>query len=233
MQAVILAGGKGERLLPLTLNLPKPMVPIFDKPYLYYQIDYLKRQGINDVLLLVGYLKEKVIDYFGDGEKFGVNIKYSIEKELLGTGGALKNAENQLEEVFFVIYGDSFLPIDFNDLAKTFIKSNKKGMIVVYDNSEDTNVINNVNLKGDEVIEYTKDSKNKLRYVEAGVLVLKKEVLKFIEKDIRVSLEQEVFLKLIQQKQLGAFITKQRFYDIGTKERLEKIKEYLKINNVK
>lgn len=229
MQAVILSGGKGERLLPLTKDIPKPMVIINNKPYLQYQIEFLRKQGISDIILLVGYLNEKIINFFGDGKKFGVDIKYSVEEELLGTGGALKKAEKLLNEVFFVIYGDSFLPISFDEVGDYFNSNNKKGLIVVYNNNEDTSVINNVSIdENNMVIKYEKNSKKILEYVEAGILILNKEIVTLIPKNKNVSLEQEIFPKLIKEKQLMAFITDQRFYDIGTKERLEKIKEVLK-----
>ena len=229
MQAVILAGGKGERLLPLTNGIPKPMVLINDKPYLEYQIEFLKKQGITDIVLLIGYLKEKIMDYFGDGSRFGVSICYSIEQELLGTGGALKNAEHLLRDVFFVIYGDSFLPIELSDVWELFLLFQKKSLIVVYTNEEDTSVRNNVSLDDDNaVISYEKNSPRQLDYVEAGVLMLQKEVLEMIPDNAKVSLEEEIFPKLIKKQQLIAFITDQRFYDIGTPERLEKIKEVLK-----
>ena len=229
MQAVILAGGKGERLMPLTKDIPKPMVLIHNKPYLEYQIEFLKKQGIVDIVLLVGYLKEKIMNYFEDGKKFGVKIKYSIEKELLGTGGALKNAEKLLKEVFLVIYGDSFLPINLTEVKDVFESSHKKGLLVVYNNREFTSVKNNVSLDDkNNVVVYHKNSQKKLQYVEAGILMLKKEVLKLIPHNMKVSLEQEVFPHLIKKKEMIGFITEQRFYDIGTKERLEKIKEVLK-----
>jgi len=115
MQVVILAGGKGTRLRPITYQVPKPMVPIHGKPFLQYQLELIKSLGINEVLLLVGYLGKQIEEYFGGGPKFGLNIEYSYENNPLGTGGALKNAEEKLAEKFLLLNGDTFLPMDYEN----------------------------------------------------------------------------------------------------------------------
>ncbi len=108
MKAVILAGGFGKRLRPLTIDKPKPLVEVAGKPILIWQIEWLKDHGIDEIVLLVGYLKDKIIEYIGSGKKFGVKVTYVVEDEPLGTGGALKNAESVLrnEEKFLVLNGD-------------------------------------------------------------------------------------------------------------------------------
>ena len=106
MKAVILAGGRGERLKPLTDNLPKPMLPINGKPVIEYQIELLKKAGINDIIICGQYLFEKIINYFGNGEKLGVKIQYIKEKIPLGTGGAIKNAEGFINDDFLLLNGD-------------------------------------------------------------------------------------------------------------------------------
>jgi len=105
MKAVILAGGFGKRLKPLTDDKPKPMIEVLGVPILEWQINWLSKYGVNEVVICVGYLKESVIDHFGSGRKFGVSIGYSVEEEPLGTGGALKNARS-------LISGDSFLAMN-------------------------------------------------------------------------------------------------------------------------
>lgn len=113
MQAIVMAGGKGTRLRPLTENTPKPMVPLIDKPVLTYILELLKKHGITDVAMTLGYLPEKVTEYFGDGKKFGVKLTYFYEKEPLGTAGGVKNASSFLtDENFFVISGDAYSEID-------------------------------------------------------------------------------------------------------------------------
>ena len=113
MQVVILAGGLGTRLGPLTRPHPKPMVPVKGVPYLEHQLRLLARQGLTDIVLLTGYLGEQIEEYFGDGDRMGLRLRYSRELEPLGTGGALRQARPLLEEAFLVIYGDSYLRIDY------------------------------------------------------------------------------------------------------------------------
>src|SRR4030042_2049656 len=115
MQMVIICGGLGTRLGHLTKYTPKSMIPVEGKPFLEYQIENLKKQSITNIVLCVGHLSEKIEEYFGNGEKFGVNLKYSYDKEKpLGQIGAVKNAELLLKDTFFIMYGDSFLSVDLH-----------------------------------------------------------------------------------------------------------------------
>lgn len=229
MQAIILAGGLGTRFRPLTLKTPKAMIPVMGKPYLEYQLHYLKSYNITDVVLCVGYLGEKIRNHFGDGLSRGMSITYSFEERPLGTGGALKNAENHLDDCFYLIYGDSFIPIDYFSLKRHFTEIDKTVLMVVYDNREDTWVLNNVSLdKRGMVTQYQKDSANAtLHYVDAGVLVLKKEVLESVFSVSEVSLEQEVFPHYIAREECAGFVTTERFYDIGTPDRLRIFESYV------
>ena len=112
MKALILCAGKGERLRPLTDTIPKPMVPINNKPLLEYNILLCKKHGITEIAINTSYLPEQIKQYFGNGEKFGVNIHYSYEPELLGTSGSVNNFRDFLDETFVVIYGDAVTDID-------------------------------------------------------------------------------------------------------------------------
>ena len=114
MQAVILAGGLGTRLLPVTQTIPKAMIPIRGRPFLEYQLALLKSHGVTDIILSIGHLGEVLASHFGDGSSLGLSIRYGREDErLLGTGGALKNVEHFLNDVFFVTYGDGYLTVDY------------------------------------------------------------------------------------------------------------------------
>jgi len=231
MQAVILVGGLGTRLKPLTEKTAKVMVRVNSKPFLRHLLELLKRRGISDIILCIGYLGEQVKDAFGDGRSLGVNIRYGEEKErLLGTGGALKQAQNLLDEHFFVINGDTYLPIDYNEVEMAFLQRGKKALMVVYDNQEDTGVKNNVALDNDLlVIRYDKEGHNAdLKHVEAGALVLRREVLDFIQMGCAVSLEKGLYPALIQQGQLAAYVTGQRFFDIGTLEQKRVFERFLR-----
>ncbi len=229
MQAVILAGGLGTRLRPLTQAIPKPMVPVAGVPYLEHQLRRLSEQSIRNVVLLTGYLGEQIEEYFGAGSRLGLSLRYSRELSPLGTGGALRDARDLLQDVFLVIYGDSYLPIDYAAVYRELVQSPAEGLLVVYDNSYgDTSVRNNVEVDDDGVVvRYEKDSKDALRYVEAGVLGFRKTVLEWIPQHGPASLERETFPGLIQRRRLIAHVTRQRFYDIGTPERLEVIERLL------
>src|SRR5437763_480412 len=179
MQAVILAGGLGTRLWPLTNSTPKPMVVVAGVPYLEHQLKALRRQGIRDILLLTGHLGEQIEEYFGDGARLGLSIRYSREQTPLGTGGALRQAQAFLSKDFLIIYGDSYLPIDYAQVLNKLRNANAEGLLVVYDNRlGDTSVKNNVDLDDLQyVTRYEKDSADKLAYVEAGVLAFRHSVI--------------------------------------------------------
>jgi NDP-sugar pyrophosphorylase family protein len=230
MQAVILAGGLGTRLKLVTQQIPKVMVPVNGKPFLLHLLELLTSQGINDVVICIGYKGEQIKNFFGNGTRFGLRIYYSEEKEeLLGTGGALKQAQGLLERHCFVVNGDTYLPISYGDIESYFIRRGKKTLMVVYDNKKDTGVKNNVELDSNlMVIRHEKGKTDpSLRHVEAGVLVLSREALDIIKEVHSVSLEVGLYPILIKQRELAAYITKQRFYDIGTPEQLETFEEYL------
>lgn len=231
MQAVILAGGLGTRLRPVTGKIPKVLVTVGGRPFLWHLLELLKSQGITDVVLCIGYLGEQIRASFGDGESLGIMLRYSEEKEgLLGTGGALKQARDLLEDYFLVLNGDTYLPIDYNRLEKSFLSQGKKALMVVYDNSEDTGVKNNLELAGGAIVlRYDKESRNSgLKYVEAGALVLKREALDLIEDRYPVSLEGGLYPALMAQKELAAHDAGQRFYDIGTPERIKTFEQFLR-----
>ena len=231
MQAVILAGGLGTRLRPLTEKVPKVMVPVNGKPFLLHLLQLLKGQGINDIVLCIGYLGQQVKDFFGNGKALGVNLRYSEEKgKLLGTGGALKQARSLLDDYFLVINGDTYLPVDYREVEKAFLRRGKKALMVVYDNRDDTEVKNNVALDENLIVrKYDKGSPDpNLEYVEAGALALRKEVLSLLKEGDPVSLEEGLYPGLIQQGELVAYIARQRFYDIGLPEQIKILEEFLK-----
>ena len=204
IQIVILAGGKGTRLKPLTVNAPKSMISINGKPFLHHLLDYIKKFNLKNILICGGYLSKTIIDYFGDGKKFGLNIKYSLErKKLLGTGGALKNAEHHLSKRFLLLNGDTYLPINYIDFIDFALKQNKLGTIIVY-------------------------KKNKLESTHAGIGLYKKSIIKFVPTNKNFSLEKDLFSILVKKNQLKTYPTNQKFYDIGTPHRLKIIKNLLK-----
>lgn len=225
---VILAGGKGTRLHPLTQTMSKNMIEVKGKPFLTYQIELLKKNNIYDIVICAGYFSEQIVNYYGDGKKFDVDIRYSFEKpdNLLGTAGAIKNAQAYLDHEFFVMYGDSYLPINFCDVFNAFKNYKKLGLMTVYKNMNRFDK-SNVTIENDLVVTYDKSGKNqKLNYIDYGLLVLKKEIVGGIPPDKLVDLDF-VINKLIEQRQLVAYEAKTRFYEIGTLSGISDFEAYL------
>lgn len=228
MQVVILAGGKGTRLRPITKQIPKPMVLISGKPFLLYQLEFLRSLGLNRFLFLTGYLGGQIEKYFGDGEKFEVKIDYSCEEKLLGTAGALKNAKNKLNKEFLLLNGDTFLPLDYRKLIKYFKQCGAIGVVSAYGNLEKI-VQNNIAIdKSSKIIKYNKKDPKGLDYVASGAMVFKKKLLDFIPNKQVCSLEEDIFGKLIEKRELKAFVSSQRFYDMGSFKGLRLLKDKLK-----
>ena len=131
-QAVILAGGRGTRLRPLTDQRPKPMIEIGGKPFLEYQVEQLRDQGFERILLLLGYLPEVVQDYFGDGSRWGVRIDYSVTDVDDDTGRRIKLAESRLDPHFLLLYCDNYCPLRFDEMWKTYQEANVPAMLTAY-----------------------------------------------------------------------------------------------------
>lgn len=222
MQIVILAGGLGTRLRPLTESVPKPLVPVCGVPFVERQVRLLAGQGFRDFLLLTGYRGEQIRAHLGDGSRLGVRLGYSHEEHPLGTAGALRQALEHLRERFLLVYGDSFLAEDHAAVAAAFgSHEDADGMMVVYrDEAGETGVAPNVALDDEgRVGEYAKGSASRrLRYIEAGVLGLTAGVLASIPPGRKASLEAEVYPRLVQAGRMAAWVTRHRFYDIGTPE---------------
>lgn len=227
-QAVILAGGLGTRMLPVTTSVPKPMIPVNGKPFLEYQLQMLARFRLRRALLLVAYLGEQIEAYFGNGEALDMDIAYSYEPEPLGTGGALQNAASQLEDQFVVLNGDTYLPIDYCALLRSFREKKLSAMIVAYHSAGQTStellgeLPKNLAVSCDgKVTAYRKRDPQGLTHIDAGVLVLRKEVLDTIAPQRKCSLEEEIFPQLIAQGRMEAWVTTEAFYDMGTPAGLE------------
>lgn len=231
-QVVILAGGLGTRLRPITEKIPKPMVAVAEQPFLHWQIQELKRQGYTRILLLIAYLGEKILEHFGDGREWGVEVHYCKEPEPLGTGGALLFARHLLDEEFFILNGDSFLRLDMDAMARQFAQATKpcEAMLAVYDNRLATPVPNNLKISNDRVMDYQKAAgvEKGFTHVDAGVYLLKRKHI-FDGHRQKFQLE-ELWPALIAENSLLTFNVSERFYDIGTPERLkefeEKIRDY-------
>jgi NDP-sugar pyrophosphorylase family protein len=227
LQAVILAGGLGTRLRPLTLTVPKCMVPVHGRPFLEYELELLKSSGVDDVVLCIGHLGAKVMEHFGDGEAFGVRISYSHDgKELLGPIGALKLAEPLLEDAFFVTYGDAYPRLGYRALMDALQRSGKLGVMAVYKN-EGRFGKSDVVVRDGMVTAY--DKKRVLagmKWINFGVLALRKAALGPIAVG-RFCDEEEFHGGLVKQGQLAVFAVRERFYEIGSAASLREFGEFI------
>jgi N-acetyl-alpha-D-muramate 1-phosphate uridylyltransferase len=227
IQIAILTGGLATRLGELTKNRPKSLVEILNKPFLAYQLELLRAKGIADVVLCIGHLGGQIKETFGDGHKYGVRISYSIEDRPLGTAGALKNAASLLGNIFFVMYGDSYLFLDFQKILTYFISQNKLGLATVYSNHNLYDK-SNMAINGNMIVKYSKTEKtNDMVYIDYGASIFKKEMLQLIPDDHFYSLE-DIFVRLIEMKQLIAFEVNNRFYEIGSPQGLSDFGEFAK-----
>lgn len=224
LPAVVLAGGLGTRLGPLTASLPKPLAPVCGRPFLDWHLSWLSRSGVGDVLLLVGYRGEQLMDFVGDGRRWGLNVRYSVEPAPLGTGGALKHAEASLPDAFLLLYGDSYLPLDYAALSRAFITSGSDAMMVLYaDPSGATTVAANAAVAADgRVVHFRKGAAYGMTHVDAGAVCLRRTLVSMLP-DGSSSLEEQLYPALADTGRLFSYPTAQRFYDIGTPARLAEL----------
>ncbi len=227
MQVAILAGGRATRLGDLTGNRPKSMVTVGGRPFLEYQLELLRKAGIRNMVLCIGHMGEQIERYFGNGRKYGVNIKYSLEDKFLGTAGALKKAEALLNDVFFTMYGDSYLFLDFPAAMRYFKSQNKLALMTVYKNYDQYDRSNTV-IEGNLVKKFSKKEKTgDMVYIEYGANIFSKEALKMVPENQFDSLDA-LFPRLIEMEELLAFEVKERFYEVGSPQGLKEFEEYIK-----
>lgn len=222
MQAVVLVGGEGTRLRPLTFETPKPMVPVMNVPFLERTLRRLKDAGITDVILPAGYLPEAITSYFGDGRELGLTIRYVIEETPLGTAGALKNVENFITGPFFVLNGDVLTSLDLRAMRANHEQRGGVAslhLIRVEDPSAFGCVVNDASGRISAFVEKPKREEAPTNEVNAGTYLLEREVLDAIPAGRPVSIERETFPALIAAgKRLYAYTTTDYWMDLGKPE---------------
>lgn len=232
-QAVILAGGEGKRLRPFTLKKPKPMVLINGKPFLEHLINLLKENGIKEVIILTGYLGKKIEEYFGNGSKFGLQIKYSFTplKNERGqeneSGLRLKNAQDLLGNYFLLLYCDNYWPLQLSKLIKYYKDHPSDNLMTVYSNLDHSTKNNiSINKKGYvEKYDKTRDGKN-LNGVDIGFLIVNKKTIEQLPKS-NSSFELNVLSQLIKKRRLSGYLTNQKYYSISDMLRVKLAKQFL------
>lgn len=228
MQTVIIAGGLGTRLGRLTARRPKSLVNIHGRPFLERQIGLLREGGVRDILLCIGHLGDQIKKRFGDGRPLGVGIRYSEEgDDLLGTGGALKKAEPLLEDRFFLLWGDSYLLVDYRKIWDAFLMSRRLGLMVVYKNSNER-IPSNAAVRGGRVVRYDKwRARPDMQYVDNGLSAWRRDMLKLIPAGRPFEIER-LFQRLSKQGEVAAYETEQRFYEIGSVSGLRELRRLLR-----
>lgn len=219
MKAVILAGGKGTRLKPYTYVLPKPLVPVGEKPILAILVEQLKNAGIKELIFCVNHMAELIMAYFGNGEKFGVNIEYSMEEEPLGTIAPLKLLEN-LPENFFLMNGDLLTNLDFADFYKAHMESGSLITVGSYKRkvSIDFGVMQ---IKDDKVVGFVE--KPHYDYdVSMGVYVVNRKVLDFVPYGCPYGFDDLMFKLLAEKQRINIYPFAGYWLDIGRPEDFEK-----------
>ena len=232
MKAVILAGGLGTRLRPLTNKKPKPMLPLDKKPILEHLIKWIKKNDVKDIVLCVSYLHETIEKYFEDGSKFGVNIEYAISKKPLATAGQLKTAQKFIDDTFVCVYGDSLF--DFN-LKKMITGHRKKKSFITmslyeHKTSIKYGVIDTKN--NGKVLSWNEKPEIKSK-INMGCYVMESAVLNFIPKNKSYGMDGVIKGAISKRKTVNSILIKNGFIDVGDKKTYEKLRlEYRKRNRI-
>ena len=227
-QAVILAGGQGTRLRPLTESVPKPMVQVGGKPFLEYQIEQLRDQGFERVVLLLGHLPDVVRDYFGVGRRWDLSIEYSVTAVDDDTGRRIKLAEPLLERHFLLLYCDNYWPMHFAAMWRFFVEKNVAAMITVYRN-RDAYTRSSVRVEDDGMVSvYDKlGTASGLNGVEISYAILSKSVIDLLSGENQL-FETTVYPELATRRQLAGFVSDHRYYSVGALHRLPLTEEFFR-----
>lgn len=222
----ILAGGLATRLRPITETIPKALVDVAGKPFIVRQLSYLREQGISHVVLCIGYLGDMIREVVGGGESFGLKVSYSEDgPNLLGTGGALAKAIPLLGDDFFVLYGDSFLPVSFSAVQEAYENSKRPALMTVLKNQNQWDK-SNVLFVGGRLLEYNKRApRAEMAYIDYGLGVVSASVLK--QRPVGQPFDlADVYQDLSLLGQLAGLEVHERFYEIGSHTGLKETEDY-------
>lgn len=229
MRAVIMAGGKGTRLAAITKGeIPKPMVPVLGKPLLERQTEQLKQYGCTEITMIVGCLRDKIIDYFGDGSRFGLKIDYIEETEPLGTAGAFYYLRERLPDPYFLlVFGDILFDFDISRMEKVFLKKDADVLLFAHPNAHpfDSDLLKTA--ADGRVTAF--DSKHNVRNywydncVNAGIYFMKRDVLSLVKEPVKTDLEKEILAPMAARGgKIYAYRSPEYVKDVGTVERIRK-----------
>jgi NDP-sugar pyrophosphorylase family protein len=221
--AVILAGGQGTRLRPITREIPKPLIPVHGKPLLRHTFDLFKKHNITNVILCIGYLGDKIKEYFGDGSKLGMNIRYIEEKEPLGTAGPLRLARHLLKGNFIVCNADELKEIDIEDMMQ-FHKERQAMVTIALTTVKDTSRFGVADMKGDKILRFVEKPEPgtiNSNLINSGFYIMNMAALDFIPAEGASMLEKDVFPKITEIGKLFGYPFSGQWYPTDTPEMYE------------
>jgi len=225
---VILAGGLATRLYPVTTTIPKALIPIHGRPFIDHQLALLREKGITKVFLCIGNLGNDIEKFVRDGSQWGIDVQYSYDGDrLLGTGGAIKKATGILPDTFMILYGDSYLDVDFKEVQQRFFSDNLPVLMTVYHNrniSDPSNIL----MKDGRIIRYSKnDHDPAMEYIDYGLIVIQKKIFDPCPSsepfDLSLILSQSVDAGMVSSYETG-----QRFYEIGSVKGIKETEDYIR-----
>ncbi|MFH1403762.1 MAG: sugar phosphate nucleotidyltransferase [Candidatus Altiarchaeota archaeon] len=222
-KAVILAGGKGTRMRPFTYEMPKPMIPVKDKPLIQHIIELCRKYEIREIILSVGYLGDKIRNHFGDGSNLGVKITYIEEEDEMGTGGPLDMARDILKDGPFLMFnGDVLSDIDLRDFVRFHTDSGGLATIALTQ-VRDTSAYGVARLQGEKILEFVEKPKSieDSKLINAGVYMLEPKVLDYVPEG-KSMMEKDVFPKLAAEGKLYGYHFAGQWFDTGTPEAYER-----------
>jgi N-acetyl-alpha-D-muramate 1-phosphate uridylyltransferase len=228
LPVAILCGGMGTRLYPLTQHRPKSLVEVLGEPFLAHQLRLLKASGIERVVLCTGHYGENLRDYTGDGKRFGLTVDYSFDGPvLLGTGGAIRQALPLLGSEFFVLYGDSYLPCDYQAIANRFHRSEKQALMSVFQNEGQWDSSNVEMSDEGTILAYDKKNPNpRMRHIDYGLGAFCSSAFSRMPANERFDLA-DLYGQLLADGELCAYPVDQRFYEIGSLEGIKELTTFL------
>jgi len=219
-QAVILVGGRGTRLGKLTENVPKPLLEILGRPFLEYLLNHLRSQGVEKIVLCVGYLRGRFVNYFGNGAQFGLQIEYSQESRPAGTGGALALAGSLLDELFFVLNGDTIFDAPVQSLAEMLLEQNDALGAIALRKVMNVSRYGRVDLDGNRIVGFDEKNRNGPGLINGGIYCLRKAALALLPSP-PCSIEKDFFPLLAHKSYLLGHNFSGYFIDIGLPETLK------------
>jgi NDP-sugar pyrophosphorylase family protein len=224
----ILAGGLAKRLRPITESIPKALVTVAGAPFVAHQLRLLRSAGLRRIVICAGYLGEMIETAIGDGTNLDLQIQYSFDgPHLLGTGGALRRALPLLGPRFFVLYGDSYLPINYRQVAHAFVESDKAGLMTVYRNQGRWDA-SNVQFEAGQILRYDKKQRTpEMHHIDYGLGIFRAESLASWPDNEPFDLA-DVYRRLLSENQLSGFEVTERFYEIGSAEGLAELDTFLR-----